>query len=188
MSWELFFLFCFAAGLIFIVVSFFVGILHLHFHLHLPKSFHFGGMHHAGFPVVNPMTMAAFLTWFGGAGYLLAHFRHLWILPVLAFATLAGMAGALTVFGFVAKVLMAHERNLDPLDYEMVGVLGHVSSRIREPGGTGEIIFCQEGVRGTCAARSDTGEALFKGEEVFVTRYEHGIAYVRRWEDLTNST
>jgi hypothetical protein len=64
-----------------------------------------------------------------------------------------------------------------------VGVLGRISSPIRE-GGTGEIIFSQAGTRQTCGARSESGEALPRGIEVIVTRYEHGIAYVRRWEDL----
>jgi hypothetical protein len=39
-----------------------------------------------------------------------------------------------------------------------------------------------------CAARSEHGEVLAKGEEVVVTRYERGIAYVRRWEDLANQS
>jgi hypothetical protein len=65
-------------------------------------------------------------------------------------------------------------------------VLGRVSSTIRA-GGTGEIIFSQEGTRQTCGARSENGEALAHGTEVVVTRYEHGIAYVRRWEELADS-
>jgi len=138
----------------------------------------------AGFPVLNPMTLAAFLTWFGGAGYLLLHIRHVWIVMGLLLASLAGLTGAAIVFFFVARVLLAREHDLDPFDYEMVGVLGRISVPIRA-GGTGEIIFDQEGVRKPCAARSEAGELLPKGEEVVVTRYERGIAYVRRWEDFT---
>jgi membrane protein implicated in regulation of membrane protease activity len=133
------------------------------------------------------MTLAAFLTWFGGAGYLLVHLRHIWIFAGLALATLSGLAGASIVFWFVAKVLMANERDLNPLDYEMVGVLGRVSISIRTAG-TGEIIFAQEGVRKTCAARSDKGDPIAKGEEVLVTRYERGVAYVQRWDEIENST
>ena len=32
-------------------------------------------------------------------------------------------------------------------------------------------------------ARSEDGIAIPKEEEVFVVRYEKGVAYVRRWED-----
>jgi len=81
---------------------------------------------------------------------------------------------------------MANEKELDPLDYDMIGVLGRVSSSIRS-GGTGEIVFAQEGVRKPCAARSETGGPLAKGEEVVVTRYERGVAYVRRWDELADS-
>jgi hypothetical protein len=35
--------------------------------------------------------------------------------------------------------------------------------------------------------RAEEGEAIGKGEEVYVIRYEKGIAYVKRWEDLDAS-
>jgi len=75
------------------------------------------------------------------------------------------------------------DENLDPADFVMTGVLGKVSSHIRE-GGTGEIIYSQGGTRRACGARSDTGQAIPKETDVIVTRYEHGIAYVRRWTEL----
>src|SRR5215472_13165330 len=134
-------------------------------------------------PFFNPMTMAAFLTWFGGTGYLLVHLRHIWIFAGLVLATLAGGIAASIVFGFVAKFLMANDQDNDPLDYDMIGVLGRISVPVRMDG-TGEIIYEQLGVRKPCAAKSDLGEMLAKGQEVVVTRYERGIAYVRRWDDL----
>jgi hypothetical protein len=54
---------------------------------------------------------------------------------------------------------------------------------IRE-NGTGEIIYSQAGTRRTCGARSENGNALDKGEEIVVTRYDKGIAYVRLWEEM----
>jgi hypothetical protein len=39
------------------------------------------------------------------------------------------------------------------------------------------------GARHSAPARSDDGIAIQKQEEVFVVRYEKGVAYVRRWED-----
>ncbi len=48
------------------------------------------------------------------------------------------------------------------------------------------MIFSQEGTRHTCGARSETGEALDEGTEVIITRYEKGIAYVRRWEEMAD--
>ena len=65
----------------------------------------------------------------------------------------------------------------------MIGVLGKVSSTIR-PAGTGEMIFSQHGVRRCAGIRSESGEAISRGIEVVVTRYEKGVAYVRPWEEL----
>ena len=135
-------------------------------------------------PWFNFGTIAAFLAWFGGTGYLLQHYYGVWFALALAVATVSGIGAASVVFWFLAKVLMAREQALDPADYDMVGVLGKLSIPIRQ-GGTGELIYSQEGTRRVAAARSDDGAAIAKGAEVMVTRYEKGIAYVRPWEDPT---
>jgi hypothetical protein len=196
MNWELFYLVCFVVGFAFTALSFLSGTLHFHFHIpghiHTPTLGHGSGAHVPGhasgphFPFFNPVTLAAFLTWFGGAGYLLVHLRHIWVFAGLAIASLSGLVGASLVFWFVARVLMKNEKDLNPLDYEMAGVLGRVSVSIRSEG-TGEIIFAQEGVRKTCAARSETGAPIAKGEEVLVTRYDRGVAYVQPWDAFENS-
>jgi membrane protein implicated in regulation of membrane protease activity len=133
---------------------------------------------------INFGTIAAFLAWFGGAGYLLTVHSTIWFVFGLALSILIGLAGASIIYWFLAKVLIGNERPLDPADYEMTGVLGHISSSLRE-GGTGEIIYSQEGTRRTCGARSEDGRAIPKGTEVLVTRYEKGIAYVRLWDELS---
>ena len=51
-------------------------------------------------------------------------------------------------------------------------------------GGTGEIVYEQMGALRSAPARSEDGEPIQKQEEVFVVRYEKGVAYVKRWEDL----
>jgi membrane protein implicated in regulation of membrane protease activity len=135
---------------------------------------------------LNLGTIAAFLAWFGGAGYLLTVFSPIWFLWALLLSIASGVAGGSLVFWFLAKVLVGHEKNLNPADYHMSGVLGYVSSSIRE-NGTGEIIYSQEGTRRTCGARSDDGKPIQKGTEVLVTRYQKGIAYVRQWDELSKS-
>ena len=189
MTWEIFYFVCFLFGVTMIGLSFLGGTLHLpHFHLHLPHAGPHvaGGVHGASgseMPFFNFGTIMAFLAWFGGTGYLLTRYSSLVVAGVLTLAVVAGVAGATIVFWFVAKVLLKDDRDLDAADYERVGVLARISSPIRA-GGTGEIIFSQEGTRNTCGARSENGEALARGTEVIVTRYEHGIAYVRRWEEM----
>jgi membrane protein implicated in regulation of membrane protease activity len=199
MTWAIFYFVCFVIGVTLSVLSFLAGSFHLphvHMHVHLPHGVpHMGGaLHapggvHAGapsgahMPFLNFGTISAFLAWFGGTGYLLTRYSSLVVAGVLTLAFVAGIVGAMLVFWFVARVLLKHDRELDPADYERVGVLGRVISPIRA-GGTGEIIFSQEGTRQTCGARSENGEALPRGTEVIVTRYEYGIAYVRRWEEM----
>ena len=210
MTWAEFYLICFVVGFAFSFLSFVIGGFHLHVpHLphgaghvgtgHVPSVGHApAGAHgpvsgngtpgngHASAQVspFNFFTIPVFLAWFGGTGFLLTRYSTLWFVFGLVLAIVAGLAGATAVFLFMSKFLMARERTLDPADFEMVGVLGTISSPIRE-GGTGEITYSQEGTRRACGARGEDGAAIAKGEEIVVTRYEKGIAYVRRWEELT---
>lgn len=132
----------------------------------------------------NFVTFTAFLAWFGGTGFLLTRYAGVWFLMGLGIAITSGLAGGGIVSLFLTKVLTSEEENMDPADYEMVGVLGRTSISIRE-GGTGEIIYSQAGTRRTCGARSEDGTAIAKGVEVVVTRYDKGIAYVRLWEEIS---
>ena len=189
MTWSDFYLLCFFVGFIFSLVSMLSGHVHLHFHHgHGGGHVHTGGhgSHARGGADVSPFnfgTGAAFLAWFGGAGYLATTYYRTWVGTALIIAFISGLAGASIVFWFLAKVLMGREEHLDPANYEMVGVLGTTSGTIRA-GGTGEILFSQEGARRAAAARSEDGTAIPRGVEVVVTRYENGISYVRRWEEL----
>lgn len=196
MTWADFYLICFLLGLALSLLSALTGTSHLHLpHLHVPHVHvpdvhvdvhaHAPGGEGEGIPWLNFGTITAFLAWFGGTGYLLERYYAVWFLIALAIAVLSGLGGAAIVFWFLAK-LASGEEELDPADYDMIGVLGKLSLPIRQ-GGTGEIIFSQEGVRRVAGARSEDGIAISKGAEVVVTRYEKGIAYVRRWEDMTGS-
>ncbi|HWX94229.1 MAG TPA: hypothetical protein VNY29_16500 [Terriglobales bacterium] len=132
----------------------------------------------------NFVTFTAFLAWFGGTGYLLTRYSSVWFLMGLGIALASGVVGGGIVFLFLGKVLTSEEESMDPVDYEMVGVLGRTSIPIRA-GGTGEIIYSQAGTRRTCGARSEAGVAIAKGVEIVVTRYDKGIAYVRLWTEMS---
>jgi len=131
----------------------------------------------------NPPSMAAFLAWFGGTGYLLTRFSAIWVGLALTLSVVSGLIGGAVIFFFLSRVLTSAQEFLDPADFEMVGVLGKLSMPIRQ-GGTGELIYSQMGTRRVCGARSDDGTAIAKGTEVVVTRYEKGIAYVGLWSEL----
>jgi membrane protein implicated in regulation of membrane protease activity len=192
MTWENFYLVCFVVGFAFSVLSFLGGGLrwHLPFKWHVGHAgphVHVGTHTHVGHggaqvSVFNFLTLTIFLAWFGGTGYLLTRYSTVWFLLGLGVAVFSGIGGAAIIFAFL-KALMASEHPMDPADYEMVGVLGKVTSPIRA-GGTGEITYSQGGTRHAAGARSENCGAIAKGSEVVVTRYEHGIAYVRRWEEM----
>ena len=201
MSWPDIFLLCFAVGSLWALASLLLGGLHLgHGH-----SGHAGAHGHVGHSAVgkigrrtsskggveaswlgsmaNPSCAAVFLAWFGGVGYVLTRHSGLafWLDVVLAVAV--GATGAWILAAFL-RFLQSREQSLNPADYEMVGVLGQVSCAIRK-GGTGEIMYLRDGARKATAARSEEGQEIQRGEEVIVTRYEKGIAYVRTWEAMT---
>src|ERR1700692_170420 len=132
----------------------------------------------------NFVTLTAFLAWFGGTGYLLTRYSGLWVGFGLLASITSGVVGGGIIFLFLSKVLISGEEKMDPADYEMAGVLGRVSSSIRQ-GGTGEIIYTQMGTRRVCGARSDDGSAIPKGAEGVATRYEKGIAHVRLWSEMS---
>ncbi len=187
MTWSDFYLICFLLGFGLSALSLLAGSVHLHLpHLHFHHgvhvSMHGGHSAQAQLSWFNFGTIAAFLAWFGGTGYLLEHYYHVWFAVVLGIAVFSGLGAGAVVFWFLAKFLMGHEAELDPADYDMVGVLGKLTIPIRT-GGTGELIYSQQGTRRVAGARAEDGDALPKGCEVMVTRYEKGIAYVRRWQD-----
>jgi membrane protein implicated in regulation of membrane protease activity len=197
MSWAIFYLICFLIGVTLSVVSFLGGAFHFpHVHVHLPHAhvLHAGGHVAAGhggqtadMPLFNFATITAFLAWFGGTGYLLTRYSALAVTVIMLIAIVVGVVGAALIFLFVVKFLMKHDRELDPADFDRVGVLGRVISPIRE-GGTGEILFSMAGTRHTCGARSESGEALTKDTEIVVTRYERGIAFVRKFDELEEAS
>ncbi len=212
MNWETFYLVCFLAGLMLSFVSLLGGMGHFggHVHaphLHLPHAGHVGHVPHGAVgashasgsggsaasgvgpevPWWNAFSIMIFLCWFGAAGFLLTKYGSFVAGVVVVLAAICGIAGGAIIFIFLTRVLMPHDRELTADETDVVGVVGRVSSPIRS-GGTGAIVYQQMGATRSAIARAEDGGALGKDEEVFVIRYEKGIAYVRRWEDLEGSS
>jgi membrane protein implicated in regulation of membrane protease activity len=192
MNWETFFLVCFGVGLVSTLVSFFAGALHLH----LPTKFHMGHVGHGHAPgtgvnvshisAFNLPTIMAFLAWFGGMGYMMTHNFGLGLTVSMLVSVLAGLFGGAVVYRILLHV-SATDAAIDPADDDMIGVVGTVDSVIRN-GGTGEVVYLRRGTRHTCNARTEDGSVIEKGAEVVVTKFEHGVAWVRRWEEFAEST
>jgi membrane protein implicated in regulation of membrane protease activity len=135
--------------------------------------------------LLTPGAIAVFLAWFGGIGYILTRHSSFGTALDLAIAILLGSVGALLLGSFL-KWLQSHEKPLEAADTEIIGMLGRVSCAIR-PSGVGEMIFVRDGSRRAVPARSEDGNEIMRDEEVVVTRYEKGIAFVRTWAALTQS-
>ncbi len=194
MRWPDIYLLCFAIGALWSLATLLLGGFHLghsgsthlghaHGHVHVGKTFSHDVSRLGS--LINPSCAAVFLTWFGGIGYLLTRHSGLSFWVDLALALAVGLCGAWLLAAFL-RFLQSREQPLDPADYEMTGVLGKVSSTIR-PDGVGEVIYLRDGARKLVGARSDDGTKIGRGEEVIVTRYEKGIAYVRTWDAMTQS-
>lgn len=190
------YLLCFAFGFVWAIASLLMGSLRIHGPAHSGHLAHHGPLHHYGgrgsragsnaaWDFLNIHSIAIFLAWFGGCGYLMSRHSGLAVVAILIASALVGLAASFAVVLFL-RFLSARERVLDPLDYEMTGVLGHVSSPIHQRG-TGEIFFVRDGARTSACARSDDGQPIERGTEVVVTRYEGGIAYVRTWDSFAEA-
>jgi len=198
------FLFIFLFGLIFTVASLalsFIGVGGAHsghagsvgghgIHINLPGShdIHIGG--HAahgggdGPGIFNMPTMMAFITWFGGVGYILRDSLGWSGFVVIPLALVSGMTGATIMFTILARVLWPMmSRPLTDEEFRMPGTLARVVSPIRA-GGVGEIVYSKQGTRFTAGAKSEDDDAIPKGSEVVIIRYEHGLAYVMDIADL----
>lgn len=200
MTWESFYLLCFVVGLALSALSLLGGMGHFGAHLHLPHAPHVhlphaGHVPHAGavkmgavrggaaVPWWNAFSIMIFLCWFGAAGYLLTRHGRFIASVVLLLAIVAGVAGGAIVFLFLTRVMLPHEHDLTAEETEVVGAVGTVTCAIRT-GGTGEVVYEQLGARRAVPARAEDGGSIAKQEEVFVVRYEKGVAYVRRWGDV----
>jgi membrane protein implicated in regulation of membrane protease activity len=200
MNWPEIYLICFGVGTLWSIVSLLLGGMHLGHAAHPPG--HLGHAHtgHAHTPhghghaqqaswaswvgtLLTPGCIAIFLAWFGGIGYLLTRHSALGLWADLAIAIFVGVAGAVLLGAFL-RWLQSHEQPLESIDTDVVGMLGRVSSTIRSDG-VGEVIYVRGGSRRAVAARTEDGNEIQRDEEVVVTRYEKGIAFVRTWAALT---
>jgi membrane protein implicated in regulation of membrane protease activity len=196
MSWSDFYLFCFLIGFSLSAISFLAGAVHLHlpFKMHFPFHIAHHGGGHGGSSVkgsahlswFNAATVLAFLAWFGGTGYLLTKHSILVGAACLSVAVAAGLLAGWLVYRFMYILVRNTDAHMNEWDYRHEGSVGTVSITIPADG-TGEVIFEQHGVRRSAGARSDNASSIERGAEVVISRYEKGIAYVRKWDEFTKA-
>jgi membrane protein implicated in regulation of membrane protease activity len=168
-------------GVIFTVGTLLLGIADLGFHGDHGGHGDFAGDVFGG--LFNLASILAFITWFGGIGYLFRNALGWNAVLSLILGAGGGLVAAYAVSWFLIKILRSSDGGLDPADYETVGVVARVTSSIRA-GGYGEIVYELGGTRQVGTARSATGNAIGFGTEVVVLRVEKGVAIVEPFEDL----
>ena len=188
---------CFAFGLLFTVVTFLLGGFggtDAHGAAHAPTSSLTGshaptGVHGPGTDHVSPFslsTASAFLTWFGGAGYLLSRYSPLTAFAIALTALVCGIIGAAAFFSVIARYIVPRLTVLNPDDFRVQGAIARVTSTI-QPGGIGEIVYTLGGTRHADGARSESGQPIERGTQVVILRIEKGIAYVEPWATFADS-
>lgn len=192
-----FFMGCFAFGLLFTVMTFLLGGLGgtgAHGAGHgllgsLTGSHGSAAAHGSSGNQVSPFslsTLSAFLTWFGGAGYLLTRYSPLAAVVVLVGAVICGLIGGALFFSAVARYIVPKLTVLNPEDFRVPGAVARVTSTIR-PGGVGEIVYTLGGTRHADGARSESGAPIERGTQVVILRVEKGLAYVEPWATFAES-
>jgi hypothetical protein len=197
-----FYMGCFLFGLIFTALSLFLNMSHLgggpSHHGDVGHALHGGhdaghahGGDHAhgaapdhgdsvnGLSPLNLPTILAFVTWFGGAGYIFRTSLGLDGVITVILALISGLLGGAILFLFLSRVLWAGQTTpMRRADFYLPGTRARVVSAIT-PGGAGEIVFMKGGGRRVEGARGEGGAGIAQGVEVEITRYERGMAYVQ---------
>jgi membrane protein implicated in regulation of membrane protease activity len=148
------------------------------------------GAHHAdahdGGPLhVSLGAVLVFLTWLGGAGYVLRRAVELPMPVALPAAALLGVGVAFVVQRVAVKLNDPTGSVLNPEEYRLPGTIGRVSSAIRA-GGIGEVVFEQGGARHAVGARASGNQALPQGAEIVILSVDRGIATVEAFDAFWN--
>jgi membrane protein implicated in regulation of membrane protease activity len=185
---DLFFIYliCFGVGLLFTIVSAFMGHAFGGHDVHVDTGGGAEGHAEAGFDThdmpgfspISPTTIASFVTAFGGFGMIFSKFeatKSPWIsapLAVLGGFTIA--AGVLWLFRTVfSKTQSSSESRVGTL----VGLEATIITPIPEKG-VGEIAYVQGGTRYTAPAREERGVTVANGRQVKITRIVGSQFYV----------
>lgn len=169
---QAFFIVCFGVGAGYAVLSFFLGeIIGL---FDFDTEFDFIG---DGVSPLKPSVVAAFLTVFGGCGFLLI--RRADVLTAVAMAFLAAMAVAYLMYRYI--ILPLH-RAQNTSAVEKQSLIGHdaaVTESIPQ-GRFGKITYYVNGNTYSAPAKTEDGGELARGAAVEIVSIERNTYYVRR--------
>jgi membrane protein implicated in regulation of membrane protease activity len=136
-----------------------------------------------GHSPINFTTILAFLTGFGGTGYILLKYNGLSGILILLIALGIGLVIAAALFMFLSKVLMRDEHVMKAENYQIEGTLGTVTTAIPLQG-TGELKYVLGGTTRSIGVKEQHGHEVSRGTKVVIVGMEKGIAIVTLFEEL----
>jgi membrane protein implicated in regulation of membrane protease activity len=150
-------------------------------HLELPFTHDVGhdiGHPEVGFSPLSPITIATFITTFGGVGLILNNLTALSPIWGLLLSAASGLGVSGLVFLFYSRVLTAVQGSSEMRLGEVVGRVGEVVTPIPE-GKVGEVAFIARGTRARSPARSLDGSAIPRGTVVDIVEERGNVVVVR---------
>lgn len=128
---------------------------------------------------LSPITMAAFITSFGGVGIVTTQLFGVKPEISLLWATLGGVLTGGVVYLLYGRLLVAMQASSQVRTRELGGTIGEVIAPISADG-VGEVSYVAKGSRLSSPARSATGQAIPRGALITIERIVGGTALVRR--------
>jgi len=127
---------------------------------------------------LSPITIAAFITSFGGVGIVATQLFQVRPEMSLLWATLGGFVTGGVVYLIYGRLLVAMQASSQVRTLELGGTIGQVIASIKADG-VGEITYVAKGSRISSPARSATGQDIPRGTMVTIVHMVGGTALVR---------
>lgn len=126
---------------------------------------------------LSPITIAAFVTSFGGVGIVATQLFQVRPEMSLLWATLGGVVTGGFVYLVYGRLLVSMQASSEVRQRELTGIVGEVIAPIAADG-VGEISYVAKGSRISSPARSATGQAIPRGTLITIERMVGGTALV----------
>ncbi len=131
-----------------------------------------------GLSPLSPITVAAFITTFGGVGLILHNLAALPVAAEIGVSAVSGLAVSGVVVLIYARVLAGLQSSSQVRSGEIVGKMAEVITPI-EAGRLGEVSFVARGARVRGAARSHDGAPIGRGTRVEIIAESGNVVVVR---------
>lgn len=132
-----------------------------------------------GLSPLSPITIATFITTFGGVGMMMSSLTAFTPLLGLLVATVSGFAVSGALFLLYARVVTTVQGSSEVQMGELVGMTAEVIAPIPE-NNVGEVVLVARGARVRSSARSSDGQAIPRGTMVEIVEEVGNAVIVRK--------